>query len=149
MNVILLEKIDNLGTIGDTVKVKPGYGRNYLLPQGKATLATKENMAKFESMRAELEQKSKDELTRATARAEQLEGLDVTVSAKAGSEGKLFGSIGTFDLVEAIGAAGVEVERSEIRLADGPLRTTGEHDVELHLHSDVDVTLKVTVVGLE
>ena len=149
MNVILLEKIDNLGTIGDTVKVKPGYGRNYLLPQGKATLATKENMARFESMRAELEQKSKDELTRAQARAEQLKDLEVTVSAKAGSEGKLFGSVGTFDLVEAIGAAGVEVERSEIRLADGPLRSTGEHQVELHLHSDVDVTLNVTVVGLE
>ena len=149
MNVILLEKIDNLGTIGDTVKVKPGYGRNYLLPQGKATLATKENMAKFESMRAELEQKSKDELVRAQARAEQLKDLEVTVSAKAGSEGKLFGSVGTFDLVEAIGAAGVEVERSEIRLADGPLRSTGEHQVELHLHSDVDVTLNVTVVGLE
>ncbi|MEM6640129.1 MAG: 50S ribosomal protein L9 [Pseudomonadota bacterium] len=149
MNVILLEKIDNLGTIGDTVKVKPGYGRNYLLPQGKATLATKENMARFESMRAELEQKSKDELVRAEARAKQLEDLDVTVSAKAGSEGKLFGSIGTFDLVEAIGAAGVEVERSEIRLPEGPLRSTGEHQVELHLHSDVDVTLNVTVVGLE
>ena len=149
MNVILLEKIDNLGTIGDTVKVKPGYGRNYLLPQGKATLATKENLARFESMRAELERKSEDELISAKARAEQIQALDLTLSAKAGSEGKLFGSIGTFDLVEAIAAAGAQVERSEVRLADGPLRTTGEHEVEIHLHSDVSVQLTVTVVGLE
>jgi large subunit ribosomal protein L9 len=149
VNVILLEKIDNLGTIGDTVKVKPGYGRNYLLPQGKATLATKENLARFESMRAELERKSEDELISAKARAEQIQALDLTLSAKAGSEGKLFGSIGTFDLVEAIAAAGAQVERSEVRLADGPLRTTGEHEVEIHLHSDVSVQLTVTVVGLE
>lgn len=149
MNVILLEKIDNLGTIGDTVNVKPGYGRNYLLPQGKATLATKDNLARFEGMRAELEKKSADELIRANARAEQLKGLELTLSAKAGTEGKLFGSIGTFDIVEAITAAGAEVERSEIRLADGPLRSTGEHQIEVHLHSDVDVELTVTVVGLE
>lgn len=149
MNVILLEKIDNLGTIGDTVKVKPGYGRNYLLPQGKATLATKENLARFEAMRAELERKSADELVSAKARAEQIQGLDLTLSAKAGTEGKLFGSIGTFDLVEAIAAAGAEVERSEVRLPDGPLRTTGEHEVEIHLHTDVNVQLTVTVVGLE
>ncbi len=149
MKIILKEKIDNLGTIGDVVKVKPGYGRNFLLPQGKATLATKENIAHFESIRAELEKKSADELIRAKARAEQIEGLDITVSAKAGTEGKLFGSIGTFDLVEAITAAGAEIERSEIRLPDGPLRTTGEHQVDVHLHSDVDVSLTVTVVGIE
>ena len=149
MNVILLEKIDNLGTIGDTVNVKPGYGRNYLLPQGKATLATKANLARFETIRAELEKKSADELIRATARAEEIEKLELTLSAKAGVEGKLFGSIGTFDIVEAIAAAGSEVERSEVRLADGPLRSTGEHQVEIHLHSDVSVALTVTVVGLE
>lgn len=149
MNVILLEKIDNLGTIGDTVKVKPGYGRNYLLPQGKATLATKENLARFESIRAELEQKSADELTRANARAAQVQALDLTLSAKAGSEGKLFGSIGTFDIAEACSAAGVEVERSEIRLPDGPLRAVGEHQIDVHLHTDVTVPLTVTVVGLE
>ncbi|MFK8015589.1 MAG: 50S ribosomal protein L9 [Gammaproteobacteria bacterium] len=149
MNVILLEKIDNLGTIGDTVNVKPGYGRNYLLPQGKATLATKENLARFEGMRAELEKKSADELIRAKARGEQLEKLELTLSAKAGTEGKLFGSIGTFDIVEAVTAAGAEVERSEVRLGDGPLRSTGEHTVEFHLHSDVSVELTVTVVGLE
>ncbi len=149
MNVILLEKIDNLGTIGDTVNVKPGYGRNYLLPQGKATLATKDNLARFEGMRSELEKKSADELIRANARGEQLKGLELTLSAKAGTEGKLFGSIGTFDIVEAIIAAGAEVERSEIRLADGPLRATGEHQVEIHLHSEVNVELTVTVVGLE
>ncbi len=149
MNVILLEKIENLGTIGDTVNVKPGYGRNYLLPQGKATLATKDNLAKFESIRAELEQKSADELIRANARGEQLKGLELTLSAKAGAEGKLFGSIGTFDIVEAIAAAGAEVERSEIRLPDGPLRATGEHEVDVHLHSEVNIELTVTVVGLE
>lgn len=149
MKVILLEKIDNLGTIGDTVKVKPGYGRNFLLPQGKATLATPANLEKFEAMRAELEQKSADELIRAQARAEQIKALDLTVSAKAGSEGKLFGSIGTFDIAEACAAAGVEVERSEIRLPDGPLRTVGEHEIDVHLHTDVTVPLTVNVVGLE
>ncbi len=149
MEVILLEKIENLGTIGDTVKVKPGYGRNYLLPKGKATLATKENREKFEAIRAELERKSADELTRAQGRAEQFKALDLTLSAKAGGEGKLFGSIGTFDIVEACMAAGVEVERSEIRLPEGPLRMVGEHEVDVHLHSDVTVTITVNVVGIE
>lgn len=149
MEVILLEKIENLGAIGDTVRVKSGYGRNYLLPQGKATLATKENLAKFEAVRAELERKSADELTRAQGRAAQFEELDLTLSAKAGGEGKLFGSIGTFDIVEACQALDVEVERSEIRLPDGPLRTVGEHEVQVHLHGDVTVTITVNVVGLE
>lgn len=149
MEVILLEKIDNLGTIGDSVKVKSGYGRNYLLPQGKATLATKENRAKFEAIRAELERKSADELTRAQGRAAQFAELDLTLSAKAGAEGKLFGSIGTFDIAEACAAEGVEVERSEIRLADGPLRMVGTHEVDVHLHTDVNVTITVNVVGLE
>ena len=149
MNVILLEKIENLGTIGDTVKVKPGYGRNYLLPQGKATLATKDNLAKFEAIRAELEKRSADELLRAKARAAEVEALDLTLTAKAGSEGKLFGSIGTVDIVDAAAAAGVELERSEVRLPEGPLRMAGEHEIDIHLHTDVNVSLTITIVGIE
>ncbi len=147
MEVILLEKIDNLGTIGDRVKVKSGYGRNYLLPKGKATLATPENIAIFEERRAELERKSADELTAARARAEQIGALSLRLEAKAGSEGKIFGSLGTIDIAEACTAAGVPVERSEVRLPLGPLRTLGEHEIEIHLHSDVNVKLRVEVVG--
>lgn len=149
MQVILLEKIDNLGDIGDQVKVKSGYGRNFLLPQGKAALATKDNIAKFEAMRADLEAKAADELANAKARAEQLSGIELTISAKAGTEGKLFGSVGTFDLVEAFEKAGVTVERSEIRLPEGPLRTAGEHHIDVHLHTDINVGVLVTVVGVE
>ena len=111
MEVLLLDKVENLGTIGDRVKVKAGYGRNYLLPQGKATMATPENIKRFEAMRAELEQKAADQLVRAKARAQQLEALDLTVSAKAGTEGKLFGSIGTFDIVQACQEAGSQRPR--------------------------------------
>ena len=149
MDVILLEKIDNLGNIGARVKVKPGYGRNYLLPQGKATLATPENVAKFESMRIELERKAADSLTAAQARAQQLAGVQLNLSAKAGTEGKLFGSIGTIDIAEACTRAGVAVDRSEVRLPDGPIRVLGEHHVELHLHADVNVPLTVTVLPEE
>ena len=149
MEVILLEKIENLGNIGSRVKVKPGYGRNYLLPQGKATLATPENVARFETMRAELERKASDTLTAAQARAQQLAGVQLNLSAKAGTEGKLFGSIGTIDIAEACTRAGVPVDRSEVRLPDGPIRVLGEHHVELHLHSDVNVPLTVTVLPEE
>jgi len=149
VEVILLEKIENLGNIGSRVKVKPGYGRNYLLPQGKATLATPENIARFESMRADLERKASDSLTAAQARAQQLAGVRLNLSAKAGSEGKLFGSIGTIDIAEACTRAGVEVDRSEVRLPDGPIRVLGEHHVELHLHSDVNVPLTVIVLPEE
>ena len=149
MEVILLEKIDNLGNIGARVKVKPGYGRNYLLPQGKATLATPENVAKFESMRLELERKAADSVTAAQARAQQLAGVQLNLSAKAGTEGKLFGSIGTIDIAEACTRAGVPVDRSEVRLPDGPIRVLGEHHVELHLHADVNVPLTVTVLPEE
>ena len=149
MEVILLEKIDNLGNIGARVKVKPGYGRNYLLPQGKATLATPENVAKFESMRLDLERKAADSLTAAQARAQQLAGVQLNLSAKAGTEGKLFGSIGTIDIAEACTRAGVPVDRSEVRLPDGPIRVLGEHHVELHLHADVNVPLTVTVLPEE
>ena len=149
MEVILLEKIDNLGDIGARVKVKPGYGRNFLLPQGKATLATPENVAKFETMRADLERKASDSLTAAQARAEQLTGMQLNLSAKAGTEGKLFGSIGTIDIAEACTRAGVPVDRSEVRLPDGPIRVLGEHHVEIHLHADVNVPLTVTVLPEE
>jgi large subunit ribosomal protein L9 len=149
VEVILLEKIDNLGNIGARVKVKPGYGRNFLLPQGKATLATPENVAKFETMRVELERKAADSLTVAQARAQQLAGVQLNLSAKAGTEGKLFGSIGTIDIAEACTRAGVPVDRAEVRLPDGPIRVLGEHHLELHLHADVNVPLTVTVLPEE
>ena len=123
MDVILLEKVENLGNIGDQVKVKSGYGRNFLLPKGKATLATPENIAIFEKRRAELEAKQAEELAGAKERAEKLDGLELPITAKVGVEGKLFGSLGTIDIAEAATAAGVEVQRSEVRLPDGPLKS--------------------------
>jgi large subunit ribosomal protein L9 len=149
MEVILLQKVANLGNIGDRVKVKSGYGRNYLLPSGKATLATPEHVAAFEARRTELEAKAANELTGAQARAARLEGFALTITAKAGNEGKLFGSIGTADIAEACQKAGQDIERSEVRLPGGPLRMVGEHTVTLHLHADVDVTLPVTIVAEE
>ncbi|HEX6995185.1 MAG TPA: 50S ribosomal protein L9 [Gammaproteobacteria bacterium] len=145
MQVILLEKIENLGGIGDLVKVKPGYARNYLIPKGKATVATPENIAKFEERRAELERRAAEELAAAKARAKKLEGQAVRIKAQAGPEGKLFGSIGTIDIAEAVSALGIEVERSEVRLPEGPIRVVGDHEVELHLHSDVSVKITVAV----
>ena len=127
MEIILLQKVDNVGGIGDLVRVKSGYARNYLIPQGKATLATAANIAKFESRRAELEAKAAAELAAAQARAKKLEGLVLKIEMQAGAEGKLFGSVGTVDIAEEIGKRGIEVERSEIRLPDGPLRVVGEH----------------------
>jgi large subunit ribosomal protein L9 len=147
MEVILLEKVANLGNIGDRVKVKSGYGRNFLLPQGKATLATAANIAAFEARRVELERKQADELGAARARAAQLEKIGLRLSAKAGAEGKLFGSLGTVDIAEACTAAGVPVERSEVRLPAGPIRTVGEHHIDLHLHTDVNVTVRVEVIA--
>jgi len=149
MEVILLQKVANLGNIGDRVKVKSGFGRNYLLPSGKATLATPEHVAAFEVRRTELEAKAANELTGAQARAAKLEGFALTITAKAGNEGKLFGSIGTADIAEACQKAGQDIERSEVRLPGGPLRMVGEHTVTLHLHADVDVTLPVTIVAEE
>jgi large subunit ribosomal protein L9 len=149
MEVILLQKVDNVGGIGDLVRVKSGYARNYLIPQGKATLATAENKAKFELRRAELEAKAAAELTAAQSRAKKLEGLVLKIEMQAGAEGKLFGSVGTVDIAEAIGQHGVEVERSEIRLPEGPLRVVGEHQVDLHLHTDVNVEIKVVVEAVE
>jgi len=149
MEVILLQKVAKLGNIGDRVKVRSGFGRNYLLPSGKATLATPEHVAAFEARRVELEAKAANELTGAQARAVKLEGFALTITAKAGNEGKLFGSIGTADIAEACQKAGQEIERSEVRLPGGPLRMVGEHTVTLHLHADVDVTLPVTIVAEE
>jgi len=149
MEIILLQKVDNVGGIGDLVRVKSGYARNYLIPQGKATLATPENKAKFELRRAELEAKAAEELAAAQARAKKLEGMVLKIEMQAGAEGKLFGSVGTVDIAEEIGKRGVEVERSEIRLPDGPLRVVGDHQIELHLHADVNVEIKVAIEAVE
>jgi large subunit ribosomal protein L9 len=149
MEVILLQKIANLGDIGDRVRVKPGFGRNYLLPGGKATLATPANIAKFEARRAELETRAATELGAAKIRAEALAGFKLSLTAKAGSEGKLFGSIGTTDIAEACSAAGHKIERAEVRLPGGPIRTVGEHVITLHLHSDFDVEVPLTVTAEE
>ena len=149
MEVILLQRVANLGNIGDKVKVKPGFGRNYLLPQGKAALATAANLKKFEERRAELEKLAADELESAKLRSGQLENFRLSLSAKAGSEGKLFGSIGTSDIAEALSKAGIRIERSEVRLPAGPIRLVGEHHVKLHLHTDVVIDLPVDVVAEE
>lgn len=149
MHVILLQKVANLGNIGDRVKVRSGFGRNFLLPQGKATLATPENTARFEARRAELERLAREHLTSASERAEAMKDFRLTIPAKAGTEGKLFGSIGTADVAEACSKAGFKVERSEVRLLSGPLRTLGEHVISLHLHADVDVPLTVAIVPEE
>jgi large subunit ribosomal protein L9 len=149
MELILLQKVANLGNIGDRVRVKSGYGRNYLLPKGKATLATTENVARFEAQRAELERNAQQELEQAQQRAEALKEFRLTISAKAGTEGKLFGSVGTADIAEAMTKAGHALTRSEVRLPSGPLRSVGEHSVNLHLHTDVDLTLAVTILAEE
>lgn len=149
MNVILLENVENLGRIGDLVKVKPGYGRNYLLPQGKAALATPENMKEIEARRAELEKAAAEELAAAKARAGAIEGMELVIQANAGPEGKLFGSVGPIDIAEAFEKVQVEVERSEVRMAEGPIQELGEFAVGVHLHPDVDVEITVRVVEAE
>jgi large subunit ribosomal protein L9 len=149
MELILLQKVANLGNIGDRVKVKSGYGRNFLLPQGKATVATPDNIAKFEARRAELEKAAQEELKGAQARAQKLENFKLSLSAKAGGEGKLFGSIGTSDISEALNKAGHKIERAEVRLPQGPIRQAGEHTVQLHLHTDVTIDLPVLIVPEE
>ncbi|RZV32549.1 MAG: 50S ribosomal protein L9 [Chromatiales bacterium] len=149
MNVILLESVENLGGIGDLVKVKPGYGRNYLLPQGKAALATPENMKAIEARRAELEKAAAEELAKAKERAKAFQDLEVVIHANAGAEGKLFGSVGPIDIVEALAAVQVEIERAEVRMPEGPVQELGEFPIGVHLHSDVDVEVLVKVVGEE
>ncbi len=148
MEVILLDKIAKLGGLGDKVTVKSGYARNYLLPQGKAVFASKENIERFEARRAELEQKLAEELSAAQARADKLAALkEVTIASKAGEEGKLFGSIGTRDIADAITEAGVEITKAEVRLPLGTIREIGEFDIVLHLHNDVDSEIKVIVIA--
>ncbi len=148
MEVILLDKVRNLGNLGDKVKVRNGYGRNFLIPQGKAVLATADNLARFEARRAELEKAAAAEVAAAQARAEKLAALaEVTIGAKAGEEGKLFGSVGTGDIAEAITAAGVEVAKGEVKLPEGALRHTGEFSVDVVLHSDVTQAVTVKVVA--
>ena len=149
MQVILLEKIDKLGSLGDLVDVKSGFARNFLLPQKKAEPATKDNIAAFEHRRAELEKAQANALSSAQARAEKLEGAVVTITSRAGTEGKLFGSIGTDDIRKALSDEVAEVEKKEIRMPDGPLRNVGEHEISLHLHADVDATVTIQVVADE
>lgn len=145
MEVILLEKIDNLGNLGDMVKVRAGYGRNYLVPGGKAVYATDENRAKFEAHRAELEKAAADVMTAAKQRQESLEGMTVTITTKVGDEGKLFGSVGTTDISDAVTNAGVKISKQEVRLPAGPIRQTGEYMIEIHLHPEVNVQIKIIV----
>ena len=150
MNIILLDKIANLGSLGDQVAVKSGYARNFLFPQGKAVPATKENVELFEQRRADYEAKLADQLAAAQARAEKVNALEsVTIASKAGDEGKLFGSIGTRDIADAITAAGVEVKKSEVLMPNGTLREVGEFEIELHLHADVFANITVKVVPTE
>jgi len=145
MELILLQKVANLGGLGDKVKVKPGYGRNFLVPQGKAVPATAANIAEFEKRRAEYEAKAKALLSGAEARRAQLEGQSVTIRANASTEGKLFGSVGPRDIAEAFTAAGIALNKSEVVMGEGPIRRTGEFEVLIHLHADVETTVKVIV----
>lgn len=147
MEVILLEKIGKLGALGDRVKVKPGYGRNYLIPSGKAVAATKENVASFEARRAELEAAADERRVAAEARSDKLEGLRISIAANAGEEGKLFGSIGTRDIADAITRVGVEVQKSEVRLPHGVIRETGEYEIDIQLHGDIRQTIVLSVTA--
>jgi len=146
VDVILLKKVGGLGELGDKVAVRPGYGRNYLIPQGFAAPATPDNLKAFEERRAELEREAAEALTAAEARKEQLADMTVRIARKAGDEGRLFGSVGTADIAAAVTEAGVEVHKSEVRLPTGPLRNVGEFDIDLHLHSDVDTTVRVEII---
>ncbi len=147
MEVILLENIGNLGSLGDKVDVKAGYGRNFLIPQGKAVPATEDNVAKFEARRAELEAAAAEALAAAETRAEAINALDtITIAANAGDEGKLFGSIGTRDIADAVVAAGCDVDKAEVRLPEGALRETGDYEVAIQLLGDVAATVSVSIV---
>lgn len=147
MNVILLEKVHNLGDLGEKVNVKAGFGRNFLIPQGKAVSATADNIAKFEARRAELEKIAAEKLAAAEARKASLDGMSITIAQKAGDEGKLFGSVGTHDIAEALTAAGAAVVKSEVRLPQGALRELGEYEIDIDLHGDVVATVKLSVVA--
>ncbi len=147
MKLILLERIRNLGDLGEEVTVKSGYGRNFLLPQGKAVRATPVNREEFEGRRAELEKQSEETLTRARARAAEIDGLTVTLAARAGDEGRLYGSVGPREVADAVHAAGPEVDKAEVRMPLGPIRHTGEFQVEVQVHSDVVAMVTVVVIS--
>ena len=146
MNVILLEKIGNLGDLGDEVSVKPGFARNYLLPQGKAVTADEENRTIFEGRRAELEASANEKLAEANTRAEKLADKELSIAVKSGEEGRLYGSVGTQNIADALTAEGIPVERSEIRMPEGVIRVLGEYDIAIQLHTDVTAQIKVVVV---
>ena len=147
MEVILLEKIANLGNLGDRVTIKSGYGRNYLIPQGKAAMATAAKIKEFEARRAELEKQAAEKLAAATARGEAISKLSVSIAHKTGDEGRLFGSVGTQNIAEAITAAGVKVEKHEVRMPNGVIRQVGEYEIAINLHTDVVVTLPIKIVA--
>ena len=147
MELVLLQKVKNLGNLGDKVRVKPGYGRNFLIPQGRAVPATEANVAEFEKRRSEYEAKANDVMTAAEARKASLEGAAVTVKANASAEGKLFGSVGPRDIAEAFSAAGKPLNKSEVVMGEGPIRHTGEFEIQVHLHADVHMTVKVIVAA--
>lgn len=147
MQVILLEKVTNLGKLGDMVNVRSGYGRNFLIPRGKAIQGTEENKKVFEARRAELQSAEAQALSLAQQRRDEFEGKTITVTAMAGDEGKLFGSIGTADIADAVSKMGATVEKHEVRLPNGSLRTVGMHEISLHLHPDVDATITINVVS--
>ena len=147
MNVILLERLANLGDLGDEVNVKAGFARNFLIPQGKAVRATEQNRAVFEERRAELEKVGNEQLAVAQERAGKLEEVSLTIVAKAGEEGKLYGSVGTKDIADAVSAEAIEVSKAEVRLPEGVIRAIGEYEVDLQLHSDVTVSIKLNVVA--
>ncbi len=149
MQVILLERVQSLGELGDAVKVKPGYARNYLIPQGKAVIATARNIAEFEARRAELERQEAEALAVVQARADALEGVEVTLARKAGEEGKLFGSVGPQDIADALTAVGAAVARHEVRLPHDTLRQVGDYQVGVHLYADVEASVTVHVVAQE
>ena len=149
MDVILLQKVDNLGDLGEKVSVQAGYGGNFLIPSGRAVPATPENLAELEERRAELEKQAAERLAAAEKRKARLDGLAVTISCKAGDEGRLFGSVGTADIARAVTDAGVELAKQEVRLPEGPFRVTGEFDVTVHLHTDVNAVIKLTIAPEE
>jgi large subunit ribosomal protein L9 len=147
MQVILMEKVANLGNLGDVVKVKDGFARNFLIPQGKAKRATPENLKHFEGRRAELEKAQNEQLSKAKERGEKLASLKLEITQKAGVDGRLFGSVTNYDIVEALEKQGHEVERSQVRMPQGPLKQVGEYPLQIVLHTDVSVTITVSVIG--
>jgi len=149
MQVILKEKIRNLGTLGDCVNVKPGFARNHLIPQGKALIATNANLTEFEARRAELEKQEASRLAEAQAQAETIQALDITIEAKAGEGGKLFGSIGTRDIADHVTAKGVTVGKHQVRMSEGVIREVGEFTVAIHLHTDVNVNVNIQVIAAQ